>query len=56
MFKFSAKISWQTPKLIPTVSVSKWIVWQWSLWMSSQIFSTFSVILLVLGRPERLSP
>jgi hypothetical protein len=52
MLKFSVKISWQTPKLIPAVSASSWIVQQQSSWMSSQIFSTFSVILLVLGRPE----
>jgi hypothetical protein len=35
--------------------VSSWIVWQWSSWMSSEIFSTFYVILLVLGRPQSSS-
>jgi membrane protein implicated in regulation of membrane protease activity len=34
------------------VPASSWIVQQWSLWMSSQIFSTFSVVLLLLGHPE----
>jgi hypothetical protein len=47
MFKFSVKISWQTPQLIPTVSASSWIVRGQYLWMSSLI----SVILLVLGCP-----
>jgi hypothetical protein len=37
------------------VSASSWIVWQQSSWMSSQIFSSFSIVLLVLGHPERLS-
>jgi hypothetical protein len=37
------------------VSVSSWFVWRWSSWMSSRIFSTFSVILLVLDHPERSS-
>jgi hypothetical protein len=55
MFKFSVKISWQTPELIPMVSASSWIVQRQSSWMSSQIFSTFSVVLLVLGHPERSS-
>jgi hypothetical protein len=41
--------------LIPLVSASSWIVHRWSLWMSSQIFSTFSVILLAFGCPECLS-
>jgi hypothetical protein len=40
-------------QLIRTVSASSWIVWQWSSLMSSQIFSTFSVVLLVLGCSER---
>jgi hypothetical protein len=34
------------------VSASSWIAQQWSSWMSSRIFSTFSVILLVLCGPE----
>jgi hypothetical protein len=55
IFKFSAKFSLQTPYLIPTVSVRPWIVRQQSSWMGSLIFSAFSVILLVLGHPERLS-
>jgi hypothetical protein len=55
MFKFSFKISWQTPQLIPTVSASSWIIRQWSSLMISRIFSTFSIVLLVLGHPERLS-
>jgi ABC-type siderophore export system fused ATPase/permease subunit len=55
MFKFSVKISWQTLQLIPAVSVGLWIVRQQSSWMSSQIFSTFSVVLLVLGHPEHSS-
>jgi hypothetical protein len=41
---------------MPMVSASSWIVWRQSSWMIFQIFSTFSVILLVPGRPERLSP
>jgi hypothetical protein len=36
------------------VYASSWIIWQRSSWISSQIFSTFSVVLLVLGRLERL--
>jgi hypothetical protein len=36
----------------PVVSASSWIVQRQSSWMSSQIFLTFSVILLVLGCPE----
>jgi hypothetical protein len=38
--------------MIPAVFASSWIVRRWSSWMSSQILSTFSVILLVLGHPE----
>jgi hypothetical protein len=53
-FKFSVKM-WQTPYLIQVVSTGSWIVRQRSSWMISRIFSTFSVILLVLGRPEHLS-
>jgi hypothetical protein len=56
MFKFSVNISWQTPQLIPTVSASSWIVRRQSTFINSQIASTFSVVLLVLGHPERLSP
>jgi hypothetical protein len=55
MFKFSVKISWQTPYLIPVASASSWIVQRWSLWMNSQIFSIFFIILLVLGHPEHSS-
>jgi hypothetical protein len=54
MFKFSVKI-WQTQQLTPTVSASSWTVRRRSSWMSSGIFSTFSVVLHALGRPERLS-
>jgi hypothetical protein len=54
-FKFSVKISWQTPSLIRTVSVSSWIVQQQSSWTSFQIFSTFPAALLVLDHTERLS-
>jgi hypothetical protein len=55
IFKFCIKISWKAPWLIPTVSASSWIVRQRSSLMSSQIYSTFSVVLLVLGRPQLLS-
>jgi hypothetical protein len=55
MFKFSIKISWQTPQLIPPVSASSCIVRRRSSWISSRNFSTFSVALFVLGLPERSS-
>jgi hypothetical protein len=41
MFRLSVKISWQTPQLIPAVSVSSWIVWRQSSLMSSQFFQRF---------------
>jgi hypothetical protein len=54
MFRFSVKNFLQTPQLIPTIPASSWIFRWRSSWMSSRKFSTFSVVLLVLGRPERL--
>jgi hypothetical protein len=55
MFKFSVKIAWQTPQLIPVVSARSWIVRRRFSWLSSQIFSTFTVVLLEPGCPEHSS-
>jgi hypothetical protein len=52
MFRYSAKISWQTPQLILTMSGSSWTVRWLSSCMNSQIVSTFSVDFLVPGCPE----
>jgi hypothetical protein len=52
MFTFSIRISWQTPQLIPVVSVSSWIVQWWSLWVGN--FFNIFFVLLVLGQLECL--
>jgi hypothetical protein len=48
----SDKIQWHVPYDSPTMLQTSWIVRRWPSTIASHNFATFSVVVLVEGRPE----